>query len=246
MTQPSPTPDDVRHLEPLARKFIVPLGYHADADWKRIFVGNMADSIDGVGSLYNLCLDLARAATDYPRVGIDRERKAIALLDALERESGVWVAVRVENEGWEIIRPRSQEALKDACATTERPTDDVRRLFDEAGALIAKLRNPDFWCGHFHRDGKFGSSRNDLAPGLAADWIAAAREGWPADRERADRAEARVRELEAALGKAATRFNHCAEMIAISFDASGTQRAERTIKAKHYALEALAALENRP
>lgn len=45
-----------------------------------------------------------------------------------------------------------------------------------------------------------------------------------------------------ALDKAATRFEHCADMIAGSFDASGTLRAERTIKAKHYALEARAAI----
>lgn len=48
-----------------------------------------------------------------------------------------------------------------------------------------------------------------------------------------------------ALSKAATRFDHCADMIAESFSASGTLRAERTIKARHYALEARAIAEGR-
>lgn len=45
-----------------------------------------------------------------------------------------------------------------------------------------------------------------------------------------------------ALGKAITRFEFCADMIADSFSASGTLRAERTIKARHFALEARNAL----
>ncbi len=111
---------DAATLEDFARKFIVPLGYPADADWKRIFVGNIADD-HNTGSLFNLCMDLARAATDYPRVGIDREKRAIALLEQFEAEGGQWVAVRVENEGWEIVRPRTQKALKEACDTDEPP-----------------------------------------------------------------------------------------------------------------------------
>ena len=66
------------------------------------------------------------------------------------------------------------------------------------------------------------------------------------------RADQRCAELEAenarlreALAKDATRFEVCAGMIEQSFNASGTLRAERTMKAKHFALEALTALENR-
>jgi hypothetical protein len=45
-----------------------------------------------------------------------------------------------------------------------------------------------------------------------------------------------------ALAKTETRFLHCADMIEASFSCSGTLRAERTIKAKHYALEVRAAI----
>lgn len=55
---------------------------------------------------------------------------------------------------------------------------------------------------------------------------------------------ARIAELEAALWKAATRLQVCAGMIEQSFSASGILRAERTIKAKHFALEALNALRS--
>lgn len=68
----------------------------------------------------------------------------------------------------------------------------------------------------------------------------------------AEKAEAVARDTKlaaavAALEKAAERFGHCADMIASGFDCSGTLRAERTIKAKHYALEthqALAAIKD--
>lgn len=52
--------------------------------------------------------------------------------------------------------------------------------------------------------------------------------------------------LREALALAATRLEICAQMIAGSFSASGTLRAERVIKAKHFAQEALAALSNTP
>ncbi len=64
-------------------------------------------------------------------------------------------------------------------------------------------------------------------------------------RNRAERIAEQDKLLEAmagALGKTATRFEHCSDMIAESFSASGTLRAERAIKAKHYALEARTAL----
>lgn len=55
-------------------------------------------------------------------------------------------------------------------------------------------------------------------------------------------AEAEVEALRGALDKAAARFEHCANMIAESHAISGTLRAERTIKARHFALEARQAL----
>lgn len=45
-----------------------------------------------------------------------------------------------------------------------------------------------------------------------------------------------------ALEKAAARFEHCAQMIEQGFNCSGTLRAERAMKAQHYALEARAAI----
>lgn len=45
-----------------------------------------------------------------------------------------------------------------------------------------------------------------------------------------------------ALDKAAARFEHCADMIGTSFNISGTLRVEREIKARHFALEARAAI----
>jgi hypothetical protein len=52
-----------------------------------------------------------------------------------------------------------------------------------------------------------------------------------------------VEALREALAKAATRFEICAGMIAESHSVSGTRRAERTIKAKQFALEACTALK---
>ena len=49
----------------------------------------------------------------------DIEQSAIALFDELTRaHEDQWVAVRVGGStGWEIVRPRSQQAILDACAT---------------------------------------------------------------------------------------------------------------------------------
>lgn len=44
-----------------------------------------------------------------------------------------------------------------------------------------------------------------------------------------------------ALEKAASRFNHCAQMIDTSFNITGMQRLERATKASHYAIETSAA-----
>jgi hypothetical protein len=51
------------------------------------------------------------------------EEAGIALIDTLNRhDDGQWVAVRVrDGTGWEIVRPRSQQAILDACATPSQP-----------------------------------------------------------------------------------------------------------------------------
>jgi len=50
-------------------------------------------------------------------VGIDFVSRAVALLKQLELEGGMWVAVKVEREGWNIVRPRTQSAIIQACET---------------------------------------------------------------------------------------------------------------------------------
>jgi len=60
-----------------------------------------------------------RAAKSDPwrPTAFDRGHMAHALLEQLEQEGGLWVAVRVRGTGWEIVRPRSQEAILEACET---------------------------------------------------------------------------------------------------------------------------------
>ena len=57
---------------------------------------------------------------------------------------------------------------------------------------------------------------------------------------RNEQLEAQQAEAQAALDKAAYRFERCANMIAEGFGISGIQRAEHIIKARHFALEARA------
>jgi len=98
-------------------------------------------------------------------------------------------------------------------------------------------------CGEsqeaFYRIGEQPNDPESIKQGQLADQAAAAVIA-------ADRAGlvAEIERLREALSLDAVRFEHCAEMIAKSFEASGTLRAERTIKAEHYALEARAALKD--
>lgn len=78
--------------------------------------------------------------------------------------------------------------------------------------------------------------RGEVIERLEADISAAAAE---ITRLRAENAGMRE-----ALDKVPLRFEHCAAMIAQGFGLSGTARAEHVIKARHYALEARAALSN--
>lgn len=50
--------DDTNEL--VARSLIVPLGYHVDTDWERVWVGNITDDIAS-GSLKHLCMTLTAA-----------------------------------------------------------------------------------------------------------------------------------------------------------------------------------------
>jgi hypothetical protein len=52
---------DAEQVERVARAMVVPLGYPADVDWERTWVGNNIDSPE-TGSLAYLCRSLARAA----------------------------------------------------------------------------------------------------------------------------------------------------------------------------------------
>jgi len=68
--------------------------------------------------------------------------------------------------------------------------------------------------------------------------LASIRQMAESDQAELAKAHAENARLRGALNTHATRFEHCAEMIEQSFYASGTLRAEWTIKAKRYALEA--------
>lgn len=56
--------------------------------------------------------------------------------------------------------------------------------------------------------------------------------------------QAQLNAAREALKKDAVRFEVCAGYISESHNITGTRRAERTIKARHFALEALAALSH--
>ena len=55
-------------------------------------------------------------------------------------------------------------------------------------------------------------------------------------------AEAKLAKAREGLSKAAARFNHCVHMIDQGFNASGTLRLERAMKASHYEIETRACL----
>ena len=55
-------------------------------------------------------------------------------------------------------------------------------------------------------------------------------------------AEAKLAMAREGLSKAASRFNHCIHMIEQGFNASGTLRLERAMKASQYEIEARACL----
>jgi superfamily I DNA and RNA helicase len=103
------------------------------------------------------------------------------------------------------------------------------------------FKNKQRWTA---KRGMSGGRFRDVNEPFQDDYIAAAQAA--AAVIAADRAGlvAEIERLREALSLDAVRFEHCAEMIAKSFEASGTLRAERTIKAEHYALEARAALKD--
>ena len=48
----------------------------------------------------------------------DRQAMARELFDQLCGHGNIWLAVRTDGHGWEIVKPRTQAAILDACATT--------------------------------------------------------------------------------------------------------------------------------
>lgn len=64
---------------------------------------------------------IPRAPGDNWTTEIDRQHMASALLEQLGQEGGLWVAVRQQGSGWELVRPRTQEALLAACETESQP-----------------------------------------------------------------------------------------------------------------------------
>ena len=58
---------------------------------------------------------MARELTPYP---FERNEIASALFEHLRQCGGQWVAVRVQDPAhWEVVKPRSQEAILAACET---------------------------------------------------------------------------------------------------------------------------------
>lgn len=64
---------------------------------------------------------IPRAPGDNWTAAVDRDHMARALLEQLGQEKGLWVAVRLQGTCWEIVRPRTQEALLAACETEPKP-----------------------------------------------------------------------------------------------------------------------------
>lgn len=110
----------------------------------------------------------------------------------------------------------------------EDVADDVTGAIEKAVQPLLKKAVDDIYGGLL--DATQDYLKDNLAFNIASRIDCAERS--------AANARQRCADLEAALEKAAVRFEHCADMIAESHAISGTLRAERTIKAKHYALEA--------
>lgn len=71
----------------------------------------------------------------------DRADMGKSLLEQLHRHEGQWVAVRVEGSGWEVVNPRSQEAIVAACETIAPAADDA-----ETAERVARAINPTAWA----------------------------------------------------------------------------------------------------
>jgi hypothetical protein len=53
----------------------------------------------------------------YNVTEFDRQAMSRELFDQLCAHGNIWLVVRTDGHGWEIVKPRSQEAIIEACAT---------------------------------------------------------------------------------------------------------------------------------
>lgn len=93
--------------------------------------------------------------------------------------------------------------------------------------------DPTLWTAHHKAADDAGDDRSASAKSRS-DLMEEIDE-WYADHSWERQEIYRLRDV---IRQHATRFQHCSDMIASSFGISGTLRAERAEKARHYALEA--------
>lgn len=111
-------------VEHVAHSLIVPLGYDPECDWNGLFAGIRGD---GTSSLADVCRRLAVTAINaYRQPGTqpadmaphEEVECALALFRALKQVKGEWRAVKVESPAfWNVVTPRTQDALEDALRT---------------------------------------------------------------------------------------------------------------------------------
>lgn len=71
--------------------------------------------------------------------GIDFEHRAVALLRHLESMGTDWLAIRVNGTGWEVVRPRTQQAILDACSTEAKAEAELASAKEQAEMLAEAL-----------------------------------------------------------------------------------------------------------
>lgn len=151
---------------------------------------------------------------------MERARKAAAEVHPYSHNSAL--ILDGERDGTDIV----QSALT-AIIQSDQQLMEARTLVAEANNSLYGSQN------YFHSTNGGPFDKHHLARPIEAL------------KERARKADQQQAELlshaeamAGALEKHATRFRHCADMIAESHGISGRLRAERTVKARHYALEA--------
>lgn len=74
---------------------------------------------------------------NWKPAAFDREHMERSLIEQLGRHNDQWVAIRFRDMGWEIVKPRSHEAIVAACDTVEPDTREGFAAGIEAAAKVA-------------------------------------------------------------------------------------------------------------